>query len=785
MSFKIDKIYTDNPYIDELVYYTKILAANTVLKMQDAADKYETEESLREAGLLIACKEGTATLELFPNITKTALNNAGIFDDYDVLLYMTNTNKIPADKRKAITDAMVKEYIDTYEEKNTYYRMLHGLPAIGDEDYVEDWEIPDGVIINTETPIHMMTSAEISILETYGILESMYEKDPINHEYMRHLGSKAIDYYFARKANRFDLLYLPEIEHESIYKMYRNKIDDNKFYVLHAVYSEAFKYGSDYYDNIMAIFIVIITMIDVISRVHEYIAKKEIFDIRSIQYIFKSFGIPFFEEIPMRYQTLMIKNLHTLIKYKSTYKCMVDICSLFGFDNISIFKYYLLKQRNIGDDGKYVYATKENGEEDLEKEYTLKFIKMPMNDDINEHIRLGNSYIDYDELTLMDTSWDGGLDHNLVKNNILKENFNIIRTKYMSIDTSVDMAKTSMQQTYILNMLYNDIRDSKGNSLLSNLSFKIPYIDQNAKFKLADALTALTALSYIYRDFEDIILTSPTQVLYVNGFNFNADIGTLMSDIKSRGLSTSSNDKPSLNHAISQLESFQIPEGSILSINEFLSIYKNNIAIREELAEGMRLADSKDLYDVYNNLYNALMITELTLNLYKDENGDFYKDANGDITYTAYLEQNAPLLYAAIVKGKEIVDTDSRKQYISNLIDSIVYSVESYLDTDEFNSIFNNLPTVNSDSVKQYMLTVLNFYKSYKVDFVMGSNTVYTMDDMIDSYIQLIDKIFMSRNFTRLDNITMSDLYSSVKISKSIKDNISMVDRLYISYTSQ
>jgi hypothetical protein len=567
--------------------------------------------------------------------------------------------------------------------------------------------------------------------------------------------------------------------------MYRNKIDDNKFYVLHAVYSEAFKYGSDYYDNIMAIFIVIITMIDVISRVHEYIAKKEIFDIRSIQYIFKSYGIPFFEEIPMRYQTLMIKNLHTLIKYKSTYKCMVDICSLFGFDNISIFKYYLLKQRNIGDDGKYVYATKENGEEDLEKEYTLKFIKMPMNDDINEHIRLGNSYIDYDELTLMDASWDGGLDHNLVKNNILKENFNIIRTKYMSIDTSVDMAKTSMQQTYILNMLYNDIRDSKGNSLLSNLSFKIPYIDQNAKFKLADALTALTALSYIYRDFEDIILTSPTQVLYVNGFNFNADIGALMSDIKSRGLSTSTNDKPSLNHAISQLKAFQIPEGSVLSINDFLSIYKNNIAIREELAEGMRLADSKDLYDVYNNLYNALMITQLTLNLYKDENGDFYKDANGDITYTAYLEQNDPLLYAAIIKGKEITDTDSRKQYISNLIDSIVYAVESYLDTDEFNSIFNNLPTVNSDSVKQYMLTVLNFYKSYKVDFVTGSNTVYTMDDMIDSYIQLIDKIFMSRNFTRLDNITISDLYSSVKISKSMKDNISMVDRLYISYVNQ
>ena len=34
-------------------------------------------------------------------------------------------------------------------------------------------------------------------------------------------------------------------------------------------------------------------------------------------------------------------------KYKSTAKCMVEICSLFGFDSVNIFKYYMLKDRNI------------------------------------------------------------------------------------------------------------------------------------------------------------------------------------------------------------------------------------------------------------------------------------------------------------------------------------------------------------------------------------------------------------------------------------------------------
>ena len=100
----------------------------------------------------------------------------------------------------------------------------------------------------------------------------------------------------------------------------------------------------------------------------------------------------------------MIKNIHTLLKYKSSAQCMVDICSLFGFDNIKVFKYYLLKDHNVDlATGDYVY------DEDPEKQFTLKFIKLPLEDNVNDYIRVPSNHIDYDEITEGDVTWDGGL----------------------------------------------------------------------------------------------------------------------------------------------------------------------------------------------------------------------------------------------------------------------------------------------------------------------------------------------------------------------------------------
>ena len=48
--------------------------------------------------------------------------------------------------------------------------------------------------------------------------------------------------------------------------------------VLQTVYSDAYKYESDYYDNFIAILIILDTMIDLISRTNEFITRREVFN---------------------------------------------------------------------------------------------------------------------------------------------------------------------------------------------------------------------------------------------------------------------------------------------------------------------------------------------------------------------------------------------------------------------------------------------------------------------------------------------------------------------------
>lgn len=776
MSFEINKTYTDVPYVDETVYYTKMLGMNTVLKMKQVADSAETLESLSRGDMYISCVEGTAILEIFPSVSVTALTAAGIIDPVTVQRCLIDKNAIPPEKKKAVEAALRQEYIDNYEELNPYYRQLHGLPPVGMADYVTDWLPPDDVIIDLDKPIHEMTNAEAMILDKYGVLDRMIDEDPVNRQYMRRLGKKKIDYYLARRANRFDILYVPEVENDAIGKYYKDKLDENKFYVLRTVYSEAFGYDSDYYDNFIAIFIVIITMIDIISRSQEFVARKEIFDIRSVQYIFKSYGVPFFPEIPIRYQIAMVKNLHTLLKYKSTSKCMVDICSLFGFKNIKIFKYYLLRDRNIKlSTGDYVFAEDEEGNEDLEAEYELKFLKLPLEDDLNDYIRVAGNYVDYDEITGSgDPKWDGGLDHEAVMKDVLKEEFNFTRTKYISIDTIYDIAKMSAQQTYFFNFLYDNV------DLEGLLKIRIPYIDPSREFNVADVFTLLTVLSYYYRGVKDTIMDTQSKVLYVNGFNFKADLALLAQEIGPKKINGTVVDPGSTLHAQETLKAFQSPKESIPSFNEMMKIYVNNLNVRDELIKGMNEADNKRVYDVYKKLYDSLMIIELTFDYYKNpETGDFYRDKEGDATYTEFLKHKDPSLYYVTIIAQEFEDTLSRNNYISNVIDSIVYALEEYIDSEEFYALFSNLPMMSSESVKQYIATVINFYKSYKVDF-LGLNTIYIYDDKGEGVIRLIDDVLLKRFFEKHDHVCLKEIIGKQLNTYNSREDLRLIERLYV-----
>lgn len=774
MSFKIDQVYTENPFVDIIVYNAKLLGINTILKMKDVADNNETAESLANAEMYIACMEGTYIWSLFDEFSEDVLRKSGL-TGASLIEAIIDKETIPINMRKTVMDNAALEYIENYEELNNYYRMLYGLPPVGYEKvYVDtDWIPPTGVDIDLTIPVHEMNGDLIYILDQNGVLDDMYSLDPENRGYLKYLDKK-ISPYAARKAASFYPIYVPSIDSTELSDEYKDRLEINRKYAISTIYSNAYKYESEYYDNFIAVFIILNTIIDMISRVQEFIARKEVIDLRTCRYIFEANGVPFYPEIPLRYQIRLVKNLHQLLKYKSTAKCMVDICSLFGFENITVFKYYLLRIRKKGSDTEFSLTGDPN------QDYDLKFVKIPIDEPMDEYIRDPQYYADYDEITEGDLTWDGGLDHDSVKLEHKKLNFNYTRTKYLSVDSIYDLAKIAIQQSYFFNMLYDNVEVEE----LINVS--VPMISENP-INVCDLFTFLTVLTYKYYGIQDRILDTASKVLYVNGFNFHANASNLATQLANMGtvrkqMGRSTNltwtQDDTANKA---LKDFIIPEGQIPSFNQLMNIFTNNLDIRNILTTGMRNADNKRVYEMFKLLYDSLMTMELTFDHFANpETGELYRDEEGNATYTEYLKHENPILYYKLVEIDLIDDHDTKLQQIGNIIDSAVFALEEYIDTEKFSGIFHQYPVVSVDAIKEYIKTVIDFFKSYKVHF-LGVNTIYTYSDKWDGWIKIIDDITEKKIlYWKTDVVGIVDRIVQQLNTMDYHDDINIEDRVYL-----
>lgn len=357
---------------------------------------------------------------------------------------------------------------------------------------------------------------QLQLLKSSGIinsLESIFPGD--EYRYIKFFGTNSIDPIKARNTVDFGYLSIGEIDNVSIYNRFKDRLEINRMYTTKTIYSEAYKYGSDYYDHFICVLIVVLSMVDILSTMQEIIVNKEILDERIIKYIFESNGIPYYSEIPYNYQENMVKNLNTLIKYKSSNRNIVDICSLFGFDNIEVFKYYLLKIRTTDEEGNFTKINTDpiTGEPtNLDKAYDLKFIKVPYKENVSDYINDSSSYIDYETMTKDDPYWNAGKDVNYIKNSILEKEFNIVKSKYISIDSTFEIAKATTEIAYLMNILYTDQRtpdDNTGKPTCRYLfkDFKVNIGGEPAS--VGDVFLYLAVLSFGYYG---NIATPPTSI---------------------------------------------------------------------------------------------------------------------------------------------------------------------------------------------------------------------------------------------------------------------------------
>ena len=183
----IQRLYTENPFVDSLLYFTKILAYGSVIKMQDIANANETKQSANDGDVYILIEEGRETFDIF-DYTKEQLLAAGVSVSI-VDKCLKDKNEIPEACRLDLC-AMGKEaFLARFEEKNNYYRMITGLPDYGDYGIpIKNYEYLIGKFkeenvfgifafgkVNTEEGIQ-----DISELTTEGIIFPTFKEICLN-----------------------------------------------------------------------------------------------------------------------------------------------------------------------------------------------------------------------------------------------------------------------------------------------------------------------------------------------------------------------------------------------------------------------------------------------------------------------------------------------------------------------------------------------------------------------------------------------------------------------------
>lgn len=746
-----DKTITSNPLLDEIIDKCKMIMNGIVLKDEEEANELETLESVKYADQYIACKESKMRFSDF-SYNEDDLKAVGIEESL-IKKYVINNSLIPIQYRNALLNNASISYCNSYEELNNYYRTLNGLPPISTLGVIvepEDIPIELQDRVRVSIPIYQLSNTEIALLDSVGLIEYYKSQNP-NAKYLNFLGDKRIDIYKARKARQFEALYVPQCGISQIQDKFEQILEKNRLLFIHTIYSDAYNIESEYYDKFIIVMIILQTFVDMIIEMPDYYIRRDLFDARTIQYLFEANGVEYYKEIPLKYQIALCRNLNRIIKFSSTDQNMIDICSLFGCKNIKIFKYYILKDRKISAND-YVWLEDDNN-------YELKFLRVPIGEQYDNYIRSTENIQNYDDITNNDEYWDGDDSHEHVKSEILKLEFNVLRTKYYRIEAIYDITEMMFESAYFMNIFMN------GNVDHSQLVFQIPFLSTTLKFNVVDVILFLYALGYTYNDSDDGIIYNQEDVLYIKGFNFDADMSVIQDYI--------STYDPNYAYTLEELgvAGFKIPQDKIITINQLMDIYTTNKAINEHLVKMMKEANDKTIYDIYKYLYDSLMVVQLNKEYMTDKNGNQAK------TISDYLAAHSPILYNKLSEIKAIVDPETRRSTIANMTSNISDVLDNYLGTGEMDYIISSIPGITLDYIKEYLYKVINFFKSFKIT-MLPSTTMYVFADKYENTVFIIDRIIKMIWFHKTEMINIID---KLKLDTDLiaKTKLEIIEKLY------
>uniref|UniRef100_UPI0034D5A14A hypothetical protein n=1 Tax=Proteus mirabilis TaxID=584 RepID=UPI0034D5A14A len=154
--------------------------------------------------------------------------------------------------------------------------------------------------------------------------------------------------YISRQAKDFDIIYEPVnmLTVNSVLSNYRIVYKRVLTYFYFSTYSKANE-SKENYRNFCLFMINMMAFMNYMNKWMENPYDVDMMSEKLVDRFMASFGITYFSNAPLHYKRRIAKNMNRLISRKGTDKVIVDILDIFDFNNINIFKYYLVRDETI------------------------------------------------------------------------------------------------------------------------------------------------------------------------------------------------------------------------------------------------------------------------------------------------------------------------------------------------------------------------------------------------------------------------------------------------------
>lgn len=716
------------------------IAASIIWKNESRAKQYEHLCNPKEVDLFMAANKGLIAFDSVFTIPESIFRSLG-FPEEQVQKYSNDKSLIPEGVIPSVMKLYWKGIMDNYVEKNTYYRMLNGLPPI-DEDpsqYVYNIEYVD---IPMDVPLHELSLPDKYTLEARGYIDKVLKMYP-DKQYLNYMAKNNVDIFKARAAESFGILSIKTSEPESLTEDFKMVYKACRDYMVRVHYTPAFKsmQKDNFYENFIGLAILFMAITQMNYKYLETDISRDFYDLESLKAVYDSYGVPFYEKVPLKYHKRIVKWINRIIANKGNTQVFFDLSALFDYSAMEIYYYYLTKDHKVDHNGNPIFVYNEDGSPNLEEMYDISFAKVPVGDDPYIHIVDKGNHVTYESVTQDDEFW---INDKELMDEIFHDEFNFIESKYVGISLQFDIMKIVYEECYFLRMLQDRKWDTE--------ELYIYYGD--IKVSLYDLVMYLIGSICKKWDFPGVIPSRPEQVGRVLGFNFKDNLRKIREDVITN---------PLLDDEINNF----ITDMNIEELHDVHTLYSNIMDLKRFLERKMISTHDRVTYYAYKELYQTLLTTELIPQVFATEEDEETGEYTLATSFKDLLYHRNSYLYSKLIDPDVEVDKE---------IDNVLMTLKSLSDKLEYLEMAEG---IDIEILVTHLYNLLEFARSAKTE-LREFEIIYLLNSRATNIIKLFMELEEMHAEIYVEDVGMrfEDVINSSEYSYQLKDDMIMQELL-------